>query len=424
MLTDRPDPDFCGCDLPAGARPGLVSLDTAIGMALSLATPVPGVESLPLEQAIGRVLAQAVHSPLPQPPFDNAAMDGYALSLGDLAGAGPWLLPVAGRIAAGEGAEATRPRGTALRILTGAPVPPDCDAVVMQEHVRRRGDAILIEARPAPGLNVRRRGEDLEAGAEMVAAGRLVGAREAAAIAATGAAEVCVRRRVRVAFLCSGSELRQPGEPLAPGQIYNSNRFGLLGALAQPWIEVVDLGAVPDRPADLAAALAAAALAADLVVSTGGMSVGDEDHLPDVARRTGGRIAELRIAMKPGKPLALGALGGAAYLGLPGNPVAAFVGWTMIGARVAERLAGLSRSPRAKLVARAARPLRREPGRCEFRPARLIGYDAGGAQVVDFAAGSFSARIKQLADADGLVLIPADLDEVGLGDLLEFLPFR
>ena len=369
------------------------------------------------------MLARSVRSPLPQPPFDNAAMDGYALATGDLASDGPWLLSVAGRVAAGEPGAVPRPRGTALRILTGAPVPPGCDAVVMQEHVRRRSDAILIEARPRPGLNIRRRGEDLAFGAEMLADGRRIGPREAAAIAATGAAEVAVRRRVRVAFLCSGSELRQPGEPLAPGQIYNSNRFGLLAALAAPWIEATDLGAVPDRPDDLASALDVASRTADLVVSTGGISVGDEDHLPEVVRRTRGRIVELKIAMKPGKPLALGTLNSAAYLGLPGNPVAAFVGWTVIGSRVAERLAGLSRSPRVKVVAKAAEPLERRPGRCEFRPARLIGYDVGGAQVIAFGSGSFSARIKALADADGLALIPADLDEVRQGDLLEFLPF-
>lgn len=422
MLTDHLDPSFCGCDLPAETRPGLVSLDEAIRQALALAAPVPELEGLRLEQAVGRVLAHPVRTPLPQPPFDNAAMDGYALATGELVGAGPWLLPVAGRIAAGDADGAVRSPGAALRILTGAPVPPDCDAVVMQEHVRRSGDAILLRERPHPWLNIRRRGEDLALGGEMVGEGRLVGPREAAAIAATGAAEVCVRRRVRVAVLCSGSELRRPGQPLAPGQIYNSNRFGLLAALSMPWIEAVDFGAVPDQPAELAATLAAASRTADLVVSTGGVSVGDEDHLPAVARQTGGRIAELRIAMKPGKPLALGTLNGAAYLGLPGNPVAAFVCWTMIGSRVAERLAGLSPSRRARIVAKAARPLHRRPGRCEFRPARLIGYDAFGAQVIDFAGGSFSARVKQLADADGLVLIPADLDEVRKGDLLEFLP--
>ncbi len=154
-------------------------------------------------------------SPLPLPPFDNAAMDGYALANGERVGNGPWLLPVAGRIPAGP----ARPRGACLRILIGAPVPADCDAVIMQEHVVRRGDAILVDRRPAPGQNVRRRGEDLAEGAQILAAVRAIGPREAAALAAVGAARVAVRRRVRVAFFCSGDELVAPGAPLGPGRI-------------------------------------------------------------------------------------------------------------------------------------------------------------------------------------------------------------
>jgi molybdopterin molybdotransferase len=417
-LADLPG---CGCDVDPA--PGLVSLDAAVARGLALARTVTETERLPLPAAIGRVLAGPVRSPLPLPPFDNAAMDGYALATAELIGDGPWLVPVAGRIAAGSTGAAPRPSGSALRILTGAPVPSGCDTVVMQEHVLRRGDAIRLDRRPSPGLNIRRRGEDLPFGAPVLPGGQRIGAREAAALAATGAETVAVRRHVRVAFFCSGSELVAPGQRLGPGQIYNANRFALLGALAEPWIEARDLGAVPDDPGALAAALTEAAAFADLVVSTGGVSAGDEDHLPAVVASLGGRLDVLRIAMKPGKPLKLGRLGDAIYLGLPGNPVAAQVGWTLLGRPIAERLAGVAAGPRTRTVVKAGFALSRRPGRCEIRPARVVGYDSAGASIVTIVPGAFSARVAELAAADGLVLIPAEETQVREGHLLEFMAF-
>lgn len=407
-----------GCDAD-----GLVSLDEAVTRGVGLAAPVAGTETLPLAAAIGRVLAADVTSPLPLPPFDNAAMDGYALASADLAGDGPWLLPVAGRVPAGAAALPARPAGAALRILTGAPVPADCDAVIMQEHVARRGDAILVDRRPKPGQNIRRRGEDLQQGATILAAGRVIGAREAAALAAVGAAEVAARRRIRIAFFCSGDELVAPGAPLAPGQIYNSNRYALLAALARPWIEARDLGAVRDDPGALGAALREAAGWADLVVTTGGVSVGEEDHLPRVVTEAGGALAVVKVAIKPGKPLTFGRVSGAIYLGLPGNPVAVHVGWSLIGARIADRLAGLVRPEAAETQVAAGFELRRRPGRAELRPARVTGMDAAGRSIVSILPGAFSARIAELAAADGLVVIPADRAEVRPGAVLRFLPF-
>lgn len=417
----RPHPARCGCDLPEpGGR--LIAVDVALARGLALATPVAGVETLPLAQAIGRVLAAPAVAPVPLPPFDNAAMDGYALRLADLPGPGPWHLPVAGRIAAGQAAAPDWPAGTALRILTGAAVPADCDAVVMQEHVARDGDAITLDRIPEPGLNIRRAGEDMAAGGTILPAGVEIGAREAAALAASGHAAVAVHRRLRVALFCTGSELRQPGEPLGPGQIWNSNRFALLGALTAPWIALTDLGAVPDDPASLTATLVEAAAQADLVISTGGVSVGDEDHMPRLFREAGGDIHAMRIAMKPGKPLALGTMGEALYLGLPGNPVSAFVTWQVIGARLARQRAGITREPNRKRTVRAGFDLERRPGRCEFRPARITGQDATGADVVELMSPAFSHRVALLAEADGLALLPAEADRIRAGDMLEFLP--
>jgi molybdopterin molybdotransferase len=417
----RIDPALCSCDLPdSGGR--LIAVDVALQRGLALATPVTGTETLPLAQAMGRVLAGPTVTPLPLPPFDNAAMDGYALRTGDLQGHGPWCLPVAGRIVAGQAAAPDWPAGTALRILTGATVPPDCDVVVMQEHVARVGDTIALDRHPDPGQNIRRRGEDIAEGGTILPGGVEIGAREAAALAATGHAQATVRRRLRVALFCTGSELRQPGEPLGPGQIWNANRYALLGVLTAPWIDLTDLGAVPDDPATLTATLAEAAAGADLVISTGGVSVGDEDHMPRLFREAGGDIHAMRIAMKPGKPLALGTMGDALYLGLPGNPASAFVTWQVIGARLARRRAGITRETNRKRTVRAGFDLNRRPGRCEFRPARITGHDATGADVVGLMSPSFSHRVALLAEADGLALLPADADRIRAGDVLEFLP--
>ena len=417
------EPEFCGCDAPLGGGGRLISVDVAMRRGLALAEPVAETETLPLAAAVGRVLAEPAITPLPLPPFANSAMDGYALRISDLAGDRPWRLPVAGRVAAGDPGEVELSAGAALRILTGAPVPKGADAVVMQEHVERDGGAIIIVRRPRPGLNIRPRGEDLSAGGRILPGGVVIGTREAGALAAIGAAEVAVRRRIRVAFFCTGSELRQPGEPLGPGQIWNSNRFTLLAALTQRWIDMTDLGAVPDQPEALAEALAFAAREADIVVSTGGVSVGDEDHMPRVFREAGGDIHAMRVAVKPGKPLAVGRMGGAIYLGLPGNPVAAFVTWMIIGEQIARKRAGIELVAPFRIVARSGSSFERRPGRCEFRPVRVIGYDSKGAQVVEFLSDSHSARIAMLAAADGLALVPGEAERIRKGDLLDFLPF-
>jgi molybdopterin molybdotransferase len=282
---------------------------------------------------------------------------------------------------------------------------------------------VRLRHRPRPGANIRRLGCDLAQGAEILPAGRVIGPREAGALAAAGQGQVEVRRRIEVAILATGSELAAPGELLAPGQVWNSDRFALAAQLAMPWVRLHDLDTLPDDPARLRRALAEAAGRADLVVTTGGVSVGDEDHLPRLVREAGGTIHVASVAMKPGKPMTIGRIAGTPWIGLPGNPVAAFVGWTVIGARIAEALAGIAGGGSRKEVVRLARPAAHRPGRCEFRPARLLGYDAHGAQIAQLLPGEASHRVALLAQADGLALIPADAEALAEGMLLEFLPF-
>lgn len=417
-----PDPFYCGCE--TGPEPdALLSVDAALRRVLALAAPVAQVEQLPLDQAHGRVLAHTVRAGASLPLFDNSAMDGYAIRLTDLVGEGPWRLKLAGRVAAGDAGDMPVPVGAALRIFTGAAIPPCCDAVVIQEMTRLDGDVVEIRRRPEPGENIRRAGEDLASGSELLPAGRRIGPRAAALLASAGCGEATVRRRVRIAYFSTGSELRSPGTVLAPGQIWNANRYHLAGALDLPWIEAIDMGSVPDRPDLLQQTLEQASRQADMVVTTGGVSVGDEDHMPAVLRAAGGEIHVMKVAVKPGKPLVIGRIGAGLYLGLPGNPVSAFVIWHVIGARITQALAGIAEAGPPRILVRAGFERLRRPGRCEFLPARLGGYDGHGAKTVEIATSEVSHRVALLAQADGLLLIPAETERVARGDILEFLPF-
>lgn len=405
----------------AGPAP-LMDWQEARAIGLSLASSVTGGVSLPLTQAVGRVTAMPFASPVALPLFDNSAMDGYALATSSLFGSGPWTLPVAGRIAAGDAGGAL-PQGAALRILTGAPIPEGADAVIMQENVCQHGSDITLHDRPKPGINIRRAGEDLALGGEVLPAGRALGPRELGVLAAMGQAQVAVRRKVCVALMCSGSELREPGETLAPGQIWNANRFLMSAALNAPWVELIDLGAVPDDPSQLAAELLRAAASADLVISTGGMADGDEDHMPRLLRENGGSVRALRVAIKPGKPVGIGKLGDAVYVGLPGNPVAAFVTWSMLGAPLLRQLAGFIDPLPVFQTGRLSAPLIRRPGRAEFRPACLKPAGPDGLPLVELMAPKFAARIALLASADGLAMIPTDADRMAAGAHIDFLKF-
>ncbi len=413
-------PGIAAC---TGSQSGkLTTLDVAVERGCRLASPVEDTISLPLEDACGRVLATPVTAPGPQPHFDNSAMDGYAVRFADLSGIGPWRLTVDGRIAAGDtGAGLHTAR--ALRVLTGAPVPPEFDAVIMQEHVERLDGAILVARRPRPGENIRRAGEDIKPGQTLLECGHVLSPARLALAASTGLAMLDVRRKVRVAIFSTGNELRQPGETLNFGQIYNSNRFMLKGLLAQPMLEVIDLGSLPDDRVRLAEALAAASKQADIVITTGGVSVGEEDHMPDLVRDAGGQLHVLNVAMKPGKPVTLGEMSSALYVGLPGNPVAAFVTFNLIARPMIDRLAGATRPQNSKFPAISDFQRRRRPHRVEYVPVRITGRDDQGLPMVQMLGHGSSAALLPIALADGLAMVDAGVGELSKGDTITYLPF-
>jgi molybdopterin molybdotransferase len=359
---------------------------------------------------------------MPLPPFNNSAMDGYAFRSGDeLAGE----LRIVAKIAAGDdvGLHPPLQAGQCARILTGAAIPCGADTVIMQEHVSRNGDKITVDRPVERGNAIRRLGEDAGIGDTLIAAGTKLGPKELGAIASIGCAGVEVVRPVRIALFCTGSELQQPGEPLASGQIYNSNRFILAAALTEPWIELVDLGTIKDDPQAIQNTLTQVADRVDMIVTTGGVSVGDADHMTDQLRAVGGELDVLRVAMKPGKPLTLGTLGRAVFVGLPGNPVAAFKTWMIFGRRIAERIGGQSSCNLHHEVVEVTESFTRKPGRQEFRPIAFVPGSSGGLRRVRMLDPSYSAKISMICRSDGFAIIPSEKNRIRRGDSLELVQF-
>ncbi|MEW6164322.1 MAG: gephyrin-like molybdotransferase Glp [Pseudomonadota bacterium] len=400
----------------------MLSYAEALDHLLSAAVPVAETKSVPLVAARGRVLAAPQGAGIDVPPLDNSAMDGYALRCADVPAAGA-ILPVAQRIPAGSVGQPLA-AGTAARIFTGAPVPPGADAVVMQERCESRDDgSVVVNHVPKPGENIRRAGEDIAAGAQVLSAGVRLGPAELGLAASVGLAALPVFRRLRVALLSTGDELAEPGEPLRPGAIYNSNRHVLFALLEGLGCAVTDLGRVPDTLEATRAALREAAAGNDLILSTGGVSVGEEDHVK-AAIEVEGSLDLWKIAIKPGKPLAYGkvSVGDTAkeadFIGLPGNPVAGFVTFLLlVRPFILRRMGASPRPPRPQPRVCASDWPKPDPKRREFLRARVA--DDGR---VELHPNQGSGVLSSCAWADGLVECPAG-QAIRAGDTVGFLSF-
>jgi molybdopterin molybdotransferase len=405
-------------------RPALLALDDVLARVLAVARErvIADVETLPTIEALGRILAQPVVSTLDVPPADNTSMDGYALRAADVPAAGV-VLPVSQRLPAGVVGQPLLP-GTAARIFTGAQVPAGADAVVMQELCDAvPGDglgAVQINTVPSAGQWVRRRGEDVRHGAQVLAAGARLTPQALGLAASVGAAQLQVLRRPRVAVFSTGDELVMPGEPLKPGAIYNSNRFTLRGLLMAAGCEVQDLGIVPDNLVATREALRLAAQRNDLILTSGGVSVGEEDHIKPAVQAEGWLNA-WQVAMKPGKPLVFGAVrregdaGEALFMGLPGNPVSSFVTFLLAVAPLLRALQGCADALPLAVQARADFDWPQPDKRREFLRAR---FNAQGG--VELFPNQSSGVLTSAVWADGLVDVPAQ-QVVRRGDTVRLL---
>jgi molybdopterin molybdotransferase len=398
---------------------GLLSVDEALERLLAGARPVAETETVATIAATGRVLAKPQASTLDVPPLDNTSMDGYAVRSADCA-SGAARLRVAQRIAAGAVGKPLEP-GTAARIFTGAPIPPGADAVVPQEQTAADGDHVVVKHAPQPGEWIRRAGEDIRTGATILEPGTRLRAQEIGLAASVGIVRLPVYRKVRAALFSTGNELVMPGEPLPPGAIYNSNRFTLTGLFRMLGCEIEDLGIVPDTLAATREALRRAAAISDVIVTSGGVSVGDEDHVKPAVDAEG-RLDLWRIAMKPGRPLAFGAVrreggGEASFIGLPGNPVSSFATFLLFVRPFVLRLQGASSlAPHAYAMRADFDWLKPDPRR-EFLRARLNG--SGG---LDLFPNQSSGVLTSTVWGDGLVDNPAQ-HAINRGDTVRFLPF-
>jgi len=430
MITLKP---LSGC--VAHYDPNALPVEAAQEIVRQWALPLAHegrVERVSLFDALDRVLAEDVISPIDVPAFDNSAMDGYAFSGAALASAGETVeLNVAGAAFAGQPFTAQPADGQCVRIMTGALMPPGCDTVIQQELVTREGDSIRFTAAAVrAGQNRRLSGEDLARGKPALRAGRIVRASDLGLLASLGIADVAVKKRVVVAFFSTGNELRSVGEPLTPGSLYDSNRYTLFAMLRRLGIETVDLGIVHDDRASLESALRRATEAADVVISSGGVSVGDADFTRELMNSLGD-VAFWKIAMRPGRPLAFGRLWSgeragagkpALFFGLPGNPVAVMATFYFIVREALLAMSGATQQTLTTIRARSDEPLKKRSGRTEFQRGIATRDDAGLWRVVTTGPQG-SGVLSSMSEANCFIVLEHDRADVDAGDEVNIVPF-
>ncbi|MGL4438606.1 MAG: molybdopterin molybdotransferase MoeA [Bosea sp. (in: a-proteobacteria)] len=399
----------------------LMTIEDAAGLMAARITAIADSENVLLGDAEGRVLADDLVAAVPLPPFANSAVDGYAVRHADLMANAETVLPLSGRVTAGAAASGISAKGVAVRVFTGAPMPADADTVFMQEDVAIEGDHVRLPSGLAREANMRPAGEDIAQGERALAAGTRLEARHLALAAALGLSHIEVRRRLRVGVFSTGNELSEGGVPLPEAAIYDSNRVMLLALVRRAGAEGVDLGIIRDSQAELAARLKAASVQCDLILTTGGVSTGEEDHVR-AAVESVGSLVFWRIAIKPGRPVAMGVIGGAAFVGLPGNPVAVYVTFAFIVRPLLARLAGgLWHAPRRILVT-SGFDYRKKAGRREYVRVSLTPRGDGGFDAVKHPRDG-AGIITSLTETDGLLELPDDMITLELSADVPFIAY-
>jgi molybdopterin molybdotransferase len=377
-------------------------------------SPVSTKESTPLRNSLGRVLAEAIHSPCDVPNHNNSAMDGYAFNADDLQATGETRLRIIGTAFAGNAFNGTLKPGECVRIMTGAVMPAGSDTVVVQERVQVDGDSVVFSDGPKRGMNMRFAGEDLKQGQVVLPAGHLMRAADLGLIASLGIGELKVYRRLRVAFFSTGDELASIGQPLAAGQVYDSNRYTLYGMLTRMGVEVIDMGVVRDQPELLEQALVEASQSADVILTSGGVSVGEADFMKQLLEKLG-QVVFWKIAMKPGRPLAYGKVGTAHYFGLPGNPVSVMVTFYQF---VREAMLVLMGQPEPKpmplLKAVCTDAIKKLTGRTEFQRG-LLYLDEAGEWKVKPTGNQGSGILRSMSEANCFIVLDETVGNVDAG---------
>ncbi|MBR9973236.1 molybdopterin molybdotransferase MoeA [Magnetospirillum sulfuroxidans] len=396
----------------------MMSVEQALALLAERARPTDQTEMVTLAQALGRILAEDVVSPVNVPPHDNSAMDGYAFSAAPLPPTG--RLRRIGRSAAGQPFDGVVGEGECIRILTGAMVPASVDTVAMQEDCAVEGEDVIVPTTLKAGANCRSAGEDVRIGAAVLGAGIRLRPQDLGLAAAVGRTALRVYRPLRAAVFSTGDEINEPGTVLPPGGIYDSNRFTASALLRSLGLGVTDLGILADDRAVIAAALAAAAVDHDVILTSGGVSVGDEDHVK-AAVQSQGSLHFWRLAIKPGKPVALGEVAGKTFIGLPGNPVAVMVCFMLLARPLLLRLMGAVQLEPPRIPVRAAFGFRHKPGRREWLRARLVSRD-DGLWAEKYPVES-SGVLSSMVWAEGLVAVPEESADVACGDRLDFVSF-
>ncbi|MEZ5445782.1 MAG: molybdopterin molybdotransferase MoeA [Gammaproteobacteria bacterium] len=402
--------------------PTSLTVQDALARILANVAPVCGPEPVPVADTLGRILAADIVSTMNVPAHTNSAMDGYALAGEDIPAQGTRDLEVVGTAYAGRPCQAAVARGQCVRIMTGAPLPPGTDTVAMQERVERRGDrAIRLDGRLRAGDNVRQAGEDIREGQAVLAAGRRLIPADIGLIASLGIAEVAVHRRLRVAIFSTGDELKPVGEPLGPGDVHDSNRYTLRGMLQRLGVQIKDFGIVRDTPEHTRAAFEAAAAGQDVIISSGGVSVGEADFVKSVLNELG--HAEFwKVAMKPGRPLTFGRVRGAVFFGLPGNPVSVMVTFYQFVQPALRRMMGETQTAGLRLKATSLSRLKKRPGRVEFQRG-VLEQDDSGDLLVRKTGMQGSGILTSMSHANCFIILPQDCAGVEAGEPVEVQPF-
>ncbi len=403
-------------------EPGLIPLNDALTRILAAAPQVGGYERIAIEKARSRTLAETVTASFNVPGHTNAAVDGYALHGSDLPAAGVRVFEIAGKAYAGQPFQGVVKPGQCLRIMTGTLMPEELDTVIMQEHVEVQGNAIVIDNRHKAGQNVRNRGEDIKQGQTILHPGRGLTPPDIGLLASLGIPEINVARKLRVAIASTGDEIFSLGQTPTPGGLYDSNRYSLMAALDRPDIDIINLGIVEDRPAALLHIFEQAGRFADVIISTGGVSVGEADYTK-TALQTSGQIAFWKVAIKPGRPLAFGQMGNAVFFGLPGNPVSVLVSFYLLVLPALEKMLGITNKPIAPMFqARTLEALHKKPGRTEVQRG-IIAQDQSGEWTVRSTGKQGSGILSSMSQANAFIILEHHRESVRPWEWVGVQPF-